>query len=189
MLKTEDEGDDVDSDDDVNATINSASRSRAPGGSSKATSAKVDLASDGSDSDDIMMNEEVRALASKLEFMERAVAGLQLPDTSQNSPSAISSKAGTNGFQPPSRVVAPAQPAAAQASRPQNLGSFDFSAVGGMPSTLSHAGMSKASAAALQVLAKEMMTLEEKKRTVEELARDLEPPSDDEVEDDGFPLQ
>lgn len=48
-------------------------------------------------------------------------------------------------------------------------------------------GNGQGSAAALQALEKEMAVLEEKKRVVEQLARKLEPPSDE--EDDGFPLR
>lgn len=45
------------------------------------------------------------------------------------------------------------------------------------------------SKAALQALAQEMALLEEKKRVVERLARQLEPASDVEEEEDGFPLR
>jgi hypothetical protein len=50
-------------------------------------------------------------------------------------------------------------------------------------------GMSRRSKAALEALAKETSLLEEKKRLVEQLARSLEPASDNDEEDDGFPLQ
>eukprot|EP00443_Scrippsiella_acuminata_P051202 CAMPEP_0115537764 /NCGR_PEP_ID=MMETSP0271-20121206/88502_1 /TAXON_ID=71861 /ORGANISM="Scrippsiella trochoidea, Strain CCMP3099" /LENGTH=527 /DNA_ID=CAMNT_0002970581 /DNA_START=70 /DNA_END=1650 /DNA_ORIENTATION=- len=49
------------------------------------------------------------------------------------------------------------------------------------------AARGQGSAAALQALDRELELLEEKKRVVERLAR-LEPPSDNEEEDDGFPL-
>lgn len=64
---------------------------------------------------------------------------------------------------------------------------FDFSAVGGVAS-MARCSMSKNSKVALDILSKEMGCLEEKKRAVEQLAKQLEPPSDDD-EDDAFPLQ
>mmetsp|Transcript_131919 Transcript_131919/g.328982 ORF Transcript_131919/g.328982 Transcript_131919/m.328982 type:complete len:564 (-) Transcript_131919:98-1789(-) len=51
------------------------------------------------------------------------------------------------------------------------------------------AARGQGSAAALQALDRELELLEEKKRVVERLARQLEPPSDNEEEDDGFPLR
>eukprot|EP00929_Paragymnodinium_shiwhaense_P107205 TRINITY_DN7328_c0_g1_i2.p1 TRINITY_DN7328_c0_g1~~TRINITY_DN7328_c0_g1_i2.p1 ORF type:complete len:550 (+),score=215.38 TRINITY_DN7328_c0_g1_i2:118-1767(+) len=55
------------------------------------------------------------------------------------------------------------------------------------PAPAATAGLGARSAAALEALEKEQEKLEEKKRVVQRLSRQLEPPSDD--EDDGFPLR
>lgn len=199
LLRTEDEGDEVDSD-----TVADAGATR--GGQLQA--------SEGSGSEPEAIREEVRALTGKLARLERDVEELGIPDGFAGSPSqwtpaqaqamlaaskaAAAASTGPGPFQPPPRGVAQHSPstaaqkkaaavAAAKAGSPsRGMADFDFTDVGGVPS-LGEGVMSKSSKAALEALARETKVLEEKKRRVEELARQLEPPSDE--EDDGFPLQ
>lgn len=79
---------------------------------------------------------------------------------------------------PAAPVAAPAAAATAPAARGAAGATAGGAARGG-----------QGSGAALQALERELEMLEEKKRVVERLARQLEPPSDNEEEDDGFPLR
>jgi len=197
MLRTEDEGDEVDSD------------TAADGGATRGGQLQ---ASEGSGSEPEAIREEVRALTGKLARLERDVEELNIPEGFAGSPSQwtpaqsqamlaaskAAAAASAGPFQPPPRGAAqqPSSPAAqrkaavvaaAKAGSPsRGMAGFDFTGVGGVPS-VGGGGMSKGSKAALEALARETKVLEEKKRTVELLARQLEPPSDE--EDDGFPLQ
>lgn len=174
-----------------------------------------DLTGDDDDSSEPdAIREEMRSLAGKLEQLERDVEelhpqesfgqGLGMPASTPMANSAVattmpavppapaaaapvvaalsSTAPAPNGnFRPPPRVSAPEQAPA-----------FDFSAVGGAPPSLGGvpgARPVRCSPAALQALEKELELLAEKKQVVERLARQLEPPSDNEEEDDGFPLR
>jgi len=155
--------------------------------------------------------EDIEQIAKKLERLERDVAGMhrdpvslpasssapssaraaESPSQAQNACSAVpvrtapnlSSNALSNlldGMAPSLRSWSKGEGAVAVPPVPSAVG-FDFSAVGGGPP-----GVRK-STASLQKLAEDMALLEEKKRRVEQLAKSLEPPSED--EDDGFPLR
>jgi len=156
-------------------------------------------------------SEDIEQIAKKLERLERDVAGMhrdpvslpasssapssaraaESPSQAQNACSAVpvrtapnlSSNALSNlldGMAPSLRSWSKGEGAVAVPPVPSAVG-FDFSAVGGGPP-----GVRK-STASLQKLAEDMALLEEKKRRVEQLAKSLEPPSED--EDDGFPLR
>mmetsp|Transcript_103501 Transcript_103501/g.179734 ORF Transcript_103501/g.179734 Transcript_103501/m.179734 type:complete len:507 (-) Transcript_103501:9-1529(-) len=137
------------------------------------------------------------ALASAAAASSVSAATTATPALSATAPvpsalaAALSSTAmalnGDNGsranFRPP-----PRGPPAEQGKQASQAAAFDFSAVGGAPPSLG-GNSARCSPAALEALAKEMELLEEKKRVVEQLARKLEPASDGEEEDDGFPLR
>uniref|UniRef100_A0A7S1B033 PH domain-containing protein n=1 Tax=Noctiluca scintillans TaxID=2966 RepID=A0A7S1B033_NOCSC len=156
-------------------------------------------------------SEDIEQIAKKLERLERDVAGMhgdpvslpasssapssaraaESPSQARNACSAVpvrtapnlSSNALSNlldGMSPSLRSWSQGEGAVAVPPVPSSAG-FDFSAVGGGPP-----GVRK-STASLQKLAEDMALLEEKKRRVEQLAKSLEPPSED--EDDGFPLR
>lgn len=115
-------------------------------------------------------------------------ARFQPPPRSAPSPTKAASPAGKQMMSPGAQQRAAMAAAAKAGAAPRGMAGFDFSAVGGAPS-MGGGSMSKTSKAALEALARETQVLEEKKRAVEALARQLEPPSDGEDEDDGFPLQ
>lgn len=195
MLKTEDDGDDVDSD-----------TGPSPAAATVATSSVTapTFASEESDSEPEAMREEMRALTGKLELLEQSVEGLSLPKApaghSFQPPPRSAPNAPTPSPQSSQQLLRSSPGAAAgavarkellaKAAAPQRgLAGFDFSGVGGAPPAVGGSGgMSQSSKTALEALTREAQLLEEKKRVVEQLARHLEPASDEE-EDDGFPLQ
>lgn len=170
-------------------------------------SSQASLGDDDDDSEPEAIREEMRTLTGKLEQLERDVEELQpqaafgagysmpanVPLTSAAAATSVSAASmqianGDTGsssapFRPP-----PRGPLAGQSTQASEAVAFDFSAVGGAPPSLGGTS-ARCSPAALEALAKEMELLEEKKRVVEQLARKLEPASDGEEEDDGFPLR
>jgi hypothetical protein len=158
-------------------------------------------------------SEDIEQIAKKLDRLERDVAGIQgnpvslpasssapssaraveSPSLARNGCSAVpvrtipnlSSHALANlldGMAPNLRSWSQGTSEGALAVPPvPTSAGFDFSAVGGGPPVV------RKSAASLDKLEREMALLEEKKRRVEQLAKSLEPPSED--EDDGFPLR
>jgi len=166
MLRTEDDEEEADSDGAV-------------GGSSAAlaaaSAAARALASGDSGSEPEAIREEMRKVSSPKQPLSPQQAARRAQERAELA-AAATRAALSKASNSPS--------AAAQ----RGMG-FDYSAVGGVPS-LGRSSMSKDSKAALEALARDMEVLEQKKRAVEQLARTLEPPSDNEDdEDDGFPLQ
>lgn len=147
--------------------------------------------------------DEMQMLASKLAMLENAVSGLDFnpagrPITGGGAAASVAPAAAApaqRGPASPARgATAPAAQvvpnarakAAAQIARSVNVGST--APLMGVAGRGNRVGGGIGSTAALEDLARELASLEEKKRVVEQLARKLEPPSDNE-EDDGFPLR
>lgn len=172
MLQTEDDDDEADSD---------MALGSAPAAVAAARALDPQCLTD-SDSDPEAIREEVQALTRKRQSPKAAS-----PQPPQSPQQLAARKARERA-----ELVAAATKAGfgqATSSPSAAMAGFDFSAVGGVPATMGRGSMSKNSKTALEALSREMQLLEDKKRTVEQLARHLEPPSDNEEEDDGFPLQ
>lgn len=115
------------------------------------------------DDDDVDVSQvfgDMTALMSKLELLEKLATA-----ATEGGPSQLA-------FQPPPR-----------GGSSQSNGVAPVKADAGVTAT------GPCSKAALEALSREMALLEEKKRVVERLARTLEPASDGDDEEDGFPLR
>lgn len=167
------EGNEEDEEDEDTLPPGPGPAGKAPGSAPRAAASVASVArspsgavADNAGGEPEIFRDEMRALAGKLEMLERAAAAAT---QGLNSP-----------FQPPARSI-PAGASPAVTTSPSK-------AIARTEPLLVAAGTSK-STAALKALASEMALLEEKKRVVERLARSLEPGSDGDDEDDGFPLR
>mmetsp|Transcript_35794 Transcript_35794/g.70967 ORF Transcript_35794/g.70967 Transcript_35794/m.70967 type:complete len:538 (+) Transcript_35794:86-1699(+) len=151
-----------------------------PSGTAAAYAETVD---DALSTEDEEISEEVAALAGQLERLERDMDMEEMQFAPPPRGPSVAASVPATAMTHPAACNFTATEQTSQA-RPGTLaGQHVQRASGaGLPSGL------QGSTAALQALAREMELLEEKKRIVEQLARNLEPPSDGE-EDDGFPLR
>jgi len=152
-------------------------------GSSGAAATDARPVDDATSSEEEKIAEEVAALAERLERLERMEGDMSVEEMQFAPP--------PRGPSVVTKVSAPAmpQPAACNVAAAEPVSQANLN--GPKKQLFSSVGVTsgpQGSTAALQALAREMEVLEEKKRLVEQLARNLEPPSDGE-EDDGFPLR
>jgi hypothetical protein len=125
---------------------------------------------------------EIEELASKLAMLESAVAGITFHPPSRTNVSAQATPALN------ARAKGALQAASLLAAEDRLPAPSQAHASGGS-ARAGVTGLGSRSIAALDVLARELAVLEEKKRVVEDLAKNLDPASDDDEEDDGFPLR
>lgn len=123
-----------------------------------------------------------------------AVAGAAAsPGPSPSPATAVRSAAAGSPASPSATAAGPsAVQNKAAAARAPGAGGADTGAGGGGGAAAAAAAGHLGGKAAMEALARELRMLEEKKRTVEQLAKSLEPPSDaeeDDDDDDGFPLR
>lgn len=165
------------------AAAAAASQDTAKDGSSGAAATHARPVADVTSSEEEKIAEEVAALAERLEHLERLEGDMSMEEMQfappPRGPSVATKMSAPARLQPAACNVAAAEPVSqARLGGPKEQLSSSAGVTAG----------SQRSTAALQALAREMELLEEKKRIVEQLARNLEPPSDGE-EDDGFPLR
>lgn len=183
----------------------SAAEAEAGAALTEARSAAAVAAGAGFDDDE----SEITELANKLARLESAVAGIGGPrplrgggaaaQAAKQAQVATQAQAATHAAMQAAAAGAAAATIAFSRQAAMNAraagalrASEGMGAVNGVPAPQAGSGarlgLGQRSLAALEAVAREMTLLDEKKRVVEELAKNLEPPSDNE-EDDGFPLR